>query len=202
MTHWRLLILLLALPLFGCPPSGTGGDDDDSAADDDDDATPPDFAVWSPDFVEPYFDNPGDGCQLALAVENACFRPNPEIRWEGAPEGTVAFALILEDATAWFPHWAIYNIPGDATGLAASISGDGAQGDLPAGSVELDNGAVQPGYLGSCPEFVNQYRWRLWALSEEITSGAGTFISLATTAEELSLGVVEMCHVFDGQEDF
>jgi Raf kinase inhibitor-like YbhB/YbcL family protein len=208
MTLFRLLALLLALPftfaLVGCPPgTGSGSDDDDSAGDDDDamdddDATPVDFAMWSPDFVDPYFDNPRD-CELALPVENACFNPNPEIVWEGAPEGTVAFALIFDDPTAGdFPHWAIYNIPGGETGLDAGISGDGATSSPPSGSVELNNGFGSAGYLGSCPQAVNQYRWRLWALSEEIDSSPANYDAVEAAAEAVSLDMVEMCHVFDG----
>ena len=207
MTHWRLLTLLLALPLLACPPSTSGGDDDDddSAADDDDavdddDATPVPFRVWSPDFVKPYFDNPHD-CEEALALENACGGSNPEIAWEGAPEGTVAFALIFDDPTFFdYEHWAIFNIPGDETGLDAGISGNAVTNDPPAGSVELVNGGGWVGYFGSCPQLVNQYRWRLWALDAELDASLASYDAVIDAAEAASLEMVEMCSVFDGQE--
>lgn len=198
----RLLLLLLALPLLGCPPPVSDDDDDDSAvADDDDDATPVAFAVWSPDFVEPYFDNPHDDCDQALPIENSCGNPNPEIRWEGAPEGTVAFVLIYDDPTFQnYEHWAIYNIPGTATGLDAAISGYGINNNPPGDAVELDNGSGFNGYLGSCPgpNAVNRYRWRLWALSEEISTPVANYAQLAGAADGVALDMVEMCHVFDG----
>ncbi len=100
-------------------------DDDDSAADDDDDAAPVEFDMWSPDFIGDENITHSYDCEQALPVEFSCDGSNPEIAWEGAPEGTVAFALIFDDPTAGnFPHWAIYNIPASETGLAAGISGN------------------------------------------------------------------------------
>ncbi len=206
MTHWRLLALLLTLPLFSCTPTRGSDDDDDATVDDDDatvdddDATPVDFRMWSPDFVKPYFDNPRD-CEEALPLDNACQGSNPEIAWEGTPEGTVAFALVFDDPTAGnYPHWAIYNIPGDETGLAAGISGNTVTNMPPGDAVELVNGFGWSGYLGSCPGGLNQYRWRLWALSEEITSSPSSYSAVSTAAEAVSIEMVEMCHVFDGAE--
>jgi Raf kinase inhibitor-like YbhB/YbcL family protein len=205
MNPARLLALLFSLSLSGCVVVINNGDDDDASDDDDsvvddDDATPPPFRVWSPDFVEPYFTNTRD-CEEALPLEFACDNNNPEIDWEGAPEGTAAFALIFDDPTAGgFPHWAIYNIPPTETGLAAAISGRDITNTPPGDAVELDNGFGWNGYLGSCPQGQNQYRWRLWALSEEITSNPSSYGALAAAAEGLSLEMVEMCHVFDGRE--
>ena len=175
------------------------GDDDDSVGDDDD-ATPPPFSMWSPDFVDPYFVNTRD-CELALPLEFACDNSNPEIAWEGVPADAVALTLIFDDPTAGsFPHWAIYNIPATETGLAAATSGRDVTNVPPAGAVELNNGFGWEGYLGSCPQGQNQYRWRLWAMSELITSNPTTYSALAAAAEGLSIGMVDMCHVFDGRE--
>ncbi len=197
----RALITLLVLPLLLACPTTRDDDDDDSATVDDDDDAAVDFRIWSDEFVpdddiEHTFD-----CDQALPPEHSCWNPNPEILWEGAPEGTVAFALIYDDPTFndW-PHWAIYNIPGGATGLDAAISGDGASGTIPDGAVELENGADEIGYFGSCPGGINMYRWRLWALSEELTDHPANFAQLAADAEASSIEMVEMCHVFDGAD--
>ena len=203
-----LLALLFCLPLAACPGrGGGGGDDDDSAADDDDatadddDATPVEFAIWSDDFVAPYFDNPHD-CDQALPVEFSCGHSNPEISWEGAPDGTVAFALIFDDPTFGTPyaHWAIWDIPGDLTGLDAGISGYSVNSNLPSGAMELTNGSGFPGYLGSCPgpSSVNLYSWRLYALSDTLGGDFGSFGQLESAAQAASLDMVSMCHAFDG----
>jgi hypothetical protein len=192
-----LLTLLCAGLLIGCP---TGrGDDDDDAQDDDDAAV--DFRLWSDellsdDGIEHTYD-----CDQSLPPEHSCWNPNPAISWEGAPAGTVAFTLIFDDPTAGdWEHWAVYNIPASADGLAAAISGDGATGSLPDGAVELDNGTGDPGYFGSCPGAVNLYRWRLWAMTELLTDHPANYAQLAGDAEAVSAEMTEMCHVFDGDD--
>src|SRR5687767_10885290 len=61
---------------------------------------------------------------------------SPDLSWSGAPEGTASYAVALHDPDAptsvGFVHWLLFNIPGDATGLAA---GAGAEGKNPPGSV-------------------------------------------------------------------
>jgi len=201
MSRFALLLTCLLIPcLTACGPRVD--DDDDDATGDDDDASV-DFRVWSPDHVsaDTLDSNPHD-CELALPPEFSCFNPSPEIAWEGAPEGTEAFALIFDDPTAGnFPHWAIYNIPGDLRGLDQGASGAGAPGDIPDGATELSNGANQSTYLGSCPTApaINEYRWRLYALPAELdTQASATFSELANDAEDAMIEMTTMCHVFDG----
>ena len=163
---------------------------------------PPEFAMSAPEF----FDSAGHPleaeCDFILPNAYSCSGFNPEILWENAPDGTVAFALIFDDPDAGdYPHWAIYNIPGTETGLAEAISGGGATGTPPAGSVELRNGAFQPGYFGSCPSSAHVYRWRLWALDSEITetftgSASQQYADLADAAQSRSLGRANLCHIF------
>lgn len=50
---------------------------------------------------------------------------SPPLRWEGAPEGTRSFALILDDPNAPFTifrHWAVYDIPVETSELAEGAS--------------------------------------------------------------------------------
>ncbi|MCP4870016.1 MAG: YbhB/YbcL family Raf kinase inhibitor-like protein [Proteobacteria bacterium] len=193
MSRFALLLTCLLIPcLAACGPTVR----------DDDDAAPVDFRIWSDDHVSAdTLDNNPHDCEVALPPEFSCFNESPEISWEGAPEGTVAFALIFDDPTAGnFPHWAIFNIPGDATGLDRGISGQGGSG-IPDGSTELSNGANQSSYLGSCPQagFVNEYSWRLYALDAELdTAATATFGELENDAEDAEIEMVSMCHVFDG----
>lgn len=209
----RYLHLLLALPLSlgalvlaGCDP--TVGDDDSGS--DDDDTSAPDFAIWGPDFISPVpYDHPyEDECEQALPAENSCLQPNPEILWEGVPEGTESLALIFDDISFQnYPHWAIFNIPPDAEGLEAAISGSGSGGSIPDGATELENGFGEDGYLGSCPGGINHYRWRLWALPEmldaDLYTTLGTqagYAELAADADAMEIDEVRMCHVFRGSD--
>jgi Raf kinase inhibitor-like YbhB/YbcL family protein len=202
--HLRLLLCLSALSfsLLGCGSGHQHGDDDDddSAADDDDDSVPVEFAMESPDFIDDSEINHSYDCDQALPVEFSCYGANPQITWEGAPEGTVAFALIFDDISFnEFPHWAIFNIPAGETGLDAGISGYDVNNSPPGDAVELENGGGWLGYLGSCPGAVNHYRWRLWALSEELPLDSNTtYGEVAAEAEARALDMVSMCHVFDG----
>src|ERR1700722_13200270 len=59
------------------------------------------------------------GCAAAGAQKDS-----PKIDWTGAPAGTMAFALIMHDTDVAVQgsdvlHWAIFDIPGDSTGLPA-----------------------------------------------------------------------------------
>jgi Raf kinase inhibitor-like YbhB/YbcL family protein len=59
---------------------------------------------------------------------------SPPLRWNGAPEGTTSFVLLVHDLDVVPPgggddllHWLVWNIPGSATSLAQGIP----QGNAP-----------------------------------------------------------------------
>ncbi len=89
----------------------------------------------------------------------------PPLAWSGVPDGTVGFALILEDPDApggAFRHFGAYAIPAETRELPEGT------GDLadPARPVLHDFGAV--GLFPPCPppgSGVHHYRFRLFALS-------------------------------------
>ncbi len=84
---------------------------------------------------------------------------NPEIRWTGAPEGTVAYAITLIDVSANdFVHWTKADIPATA-------------GDVPAGGADAlagiggHTGNSNGTYFGPCPPGANhQYVFTVYAL--------------------------------------
>ncbi len=203
MNKWLILIAALGLVSTGCPPTV----DDDDAGDDDDSTEPIPFRVFSDEFLSDDGISHNYDCDQALPPEHSCGSPNPAISWEGVPDGTESFVLIFDDVSFNnYPHWAVLNIPGDADGLDADISGQGSSGELPDGATELDNASF-PGYLGSCPGGVNHYRWRLWALDTTLDASLFTALNndpwaayeeLADAAQDARLDRVEMCHVFDG----
>ena len=200
MTNPRILALLLGASLFaGC--GDLVDDDDDSAA-----FVP--FGVTSPDFTSDDAITHSFDCDQALSEPFSCDGPNPEITWEGVPDGTFSFALILDDISDGNrPHWAILNIPGELDGLAGAISGEsGVTGSIPQGATELSTG-ITDGYLGPCNDGLGHYRWRLWALPDTLDVARyqaleddpeAAFTTLAEDADDARLDRTETCNVYDG----
>ena len=97
---------------------------------------------------------------------------SPPLAWQGAPEGTRSYALILDDPDARnFVHWLIFNIPG----AQSDLSEDVVRAD------QLENGARQgknswgrTGYGGPCPPSgTHHYRFVLYALDATLNLPAG-----------------------------
>jgi Raf kinase inhibitor-like YbhB/YbcL family protein len=93
---------------------------------------------------------------------------SPALNWTGAPAGTKSFAVTAYDPDAptgsgWW-HWVMYNIPADATGLAAGAgNGRGA----PRGSQEGNTDFGNKGYGGPCPpvgDKPHHYHFTVYAL--------------------------------------
>ena len=79
---------------------------------------------------------------------------SPELRWSGAPAGTMAYAISVYDPDAptgsgWW-HWLAYNIPAAVSQLPRG-AGNGGSAPLPAGAAQGMNDYSQPGYGGPCP---------------------------------------------------
>ena len=93
---------------------------------------------------------------------------SPALNWTGAPAGTKSFAVTAYDPDAptgsgWW-HWVIYNIPADATGLAA---GAGNGRNAPRGSQEGNTDFGNKGYGGPCPPIGDKphhYHFTVYAL--------------------------------------
>jgi Raf kinase inhibitor-like YbhB/YbcL family protein len=91
---------------------------------------------------------------------------SPALSWRGAPAGTKAFALIVDDPDApvgtWV-HWVLYDVPADTTELA-----DGGPRDatLPSGAKQGVNDFRKSGYGGPCPPpgKPHRYVFTLYAL--------------------------------------
>lgn len=79
---------------------------------------------------------------------------SPAISWHGAPAETQSFAVTIYDADAptgaGFWHWAVYDLPGSTSTLAAG-AGVPASTLLPAGAKQLPNDARAPRYIGAAP---------------------------------------------------
>jgi Raf kinase inhibitor-like YbhB/YbcL family protein len=120
----------------------------------------------------------------AIATKFGCSggqNPNvsPAISWTGAPPGTMAFAIIFHDTDVALPsgddvlHWAIFDIPGTATGLPENVA---KTATLPDGSVQMNNIAGMPGYFNPCPPppTVHHYIFEVYALDQKLSLPAST----------------------------
>jgi len=96
---------------------------------------------------------------------------SPELQWEGAPVGTVSFALVCDDPDApmgiWV-HWVIYNIPVVAGGLPEGIA---TSESLKDGILQGYTDFQRTGYGGPCPPpgKPHRYFFRLYALDAMLT---------------------------------
>ncbi len=90
---------------------------------------------------------------------------SPPLAWSGAPDGTVAYALLVDDPDArGFVHWLVADIPGDASALP---EGETA-------GVEGSNDFGRVGYGGPCPPSgTHGYSFTLVALSSTTGLGPG-----------------------------
>lgn len=104
---------------------------------------------------------------------------SPPLAWSGAPEGTRALALVMDDPDIpnvvresrgidAFDHWVLFNIPADITEIPED---DGV------GTAGLNSAGVG-GYTGPCPppEYEpreHRYIFTLYALSAPLPLGAG-----------------------------
>jgi Raf kinase inhibitor-like YbhB/YbcL family protein len=94
---------------------------------------------------------------------------SPPLAWNGVPEGTRSFVLIVDDPDAPDPaaprtvwvHWVLYDIPARVREIG--------EGTAPAGARSGLNGWDTPGYRGPCPP-VGRHRYfhRLYALDIEL----------------------------------
>ena len=94
---------------------------------------------------------------------------SPRLEWSGAPDGTKALALIVDDPDAPDPaapkmtwvHWVLYNLPPGTDHLPESV----APVALPTGTKEGKNDWKRTGYGGPCPPIGrHRYFFKLYAL--------------------------------------
>ncbi len=86
---------------------------------------------------------------------------SPALSWEGAPDGTASFALVVHDPDAprgdWV-HWVIYDIPGHFTGLPEKL-GPAERLDPLEEAVQGTNDFRRIGWGGPCPPPGRRHRY-------------------------------------------
>jgi len=110
---------------------------------------------------------------------------SPHLAWNGAPEGTKSYAIVLHDPDAptgtGFFHWIVFNIPADVTELsegAGSAEGSG----LPSGAAHGHTDFGATGYGGPAPppgHGPHRYNFHVYALDiPRLDAGATTTAAL------------------------
>jgi Raf kinase inhibitor-like YbhB/YbcL family protein len=104
---------------------------------------------------------------------------SPPLAWSGAPDGTAAFALIVDDpdARGWI-HWLAADIPADQAALEEGASGSSA-------GTEGRTDFGRTGYGGPCPPSgSHRYAFEVFALSEPVGLSSGFSADELRTAME------------------
>jgi len=121
---------------------------------------------------------------------------SPPLSWSGVPAGTQSLVLVIEDPDApsgIFRHWAAFDIPATASGLAAGYG----PGRPAAQFREARNDFGKKGYGGPCPPQgggTHHYRFRLFALDRPRLDLAPPAIALAVleAARPYAIGRAEL----------
>ncbi len=100
---------------------------------------------------------------------------SPPLEWDGVPQGTKSFALIVEDPDAPDPanpkmiwvHWILFDIPSEIDELREGVT----DAMLPPGVKSGLNDWHRTGYGGPCPPIgCHRYFFRLYALDTMLDS--------------------------------
>lgn len=87
---------------------------------------------------------------------------SPPLAWSGGSSRPAAWALVVDDPDApdgSFVHWVVVDISSSTHAVA--------EGDVPAGGIELTNSADNLGWTGPCPPSgPHHYRFTVYGLSE------------------------------------
>ena len=111
---------------------------------------------------------------------------SPEFAWEGAPQETQSFVLILHDPDApranGFTHWVAYNIPANVTKLPENAP---KQGRIDGLGMQGKNDGGRLGYVGPCPPSgTHRYFARLYALNAKLALEPGATHEQVSAAME------------------
>jgi Raf kinase inhibitor-like YbhB/YbcL family protein len=102
---------------------------------------------------------------------------NPPVYWSGAPQGTKALALVVDDADAPitpYVYWIVYNINPDTPDIQA--------GRLPPGAQQAQNSKGTVGYAPPCPNQRHEYRFTVYALNAPLRLPKQPSLTAAWTA--------------------
>jgi Raf kinase inhibitor-like YbhB/YbcL family protein len=102
---------------------------------------------------------------------------SPPLTWSGTPQGTAAFALIVDDpdapARTWV-HWVLYDVPATLSALPENVAKTERLKEL-GGAVQGKSDFKRVGYGGPCPPPgpAHRYYFKLYALGARLGLPAG-----------------------------
>jgi Raf kinase inhibitor-like YbhB/YbcL family protein len=103
---------------------------------------------------------------------------SPPLHWSGAPPGTKALALIVDDSDAPitpYIYWIVFDINPTTTDIQ--------EGQLPPGARQADNSAGHAAYDPPCPRNRDHsYRFTVYALRSTLSLPGGTDLKSAWLA--------------------
>jgi Raf kinase inhibitor-like YbhB/YbcL family protein len=108
----------------------------------------------------------------AIPTEYTCEGSDlsPALSWDKGPEGTAAWALIVDDPDApgktWV-HWVFYNLPPDTLALPKGVNPDSTA----LGGLQGTTDFKRVGYGGPCPprgHGPHHYHFKLYALDRKL----------------------------------
>jgi Raf kinase inhibitor-like YbhB/YbcL family protein len=122
---------------------------------------------------------------------NTCAGANtsPPLSWNGAPAGTMSYAVTLTDLTISAVHWVIWDIPAATTSLPAALAGDTTL-TTPVTAKQIHKTeffGAGGAYRGPCPPTgVHSYQFEVSAIPTATLAG----VSGTSTVEDVRAAVV------------
>lgn len=169
------------------PQASATEDDMDST-----DTTPAPFELTSPAYA--------DGATIPDRYSCRGDDVSPALAWTDPPEGTVSFALVMDDPDAvpvagyvW-DHWVLWGLPGDTRSLAEALPTEANV----AGGTQGENSFGRIGYGGPCPPAgqTHQYVMVLYALDAAIDPAGATKPDLLAATEGHVLATATLTGTF------
>lgn len=127
------------------------------------------MTVTSPEF--------GQGMLMPLQYTCRGAGQSPPLSWSGAPSGTKALALVMDDADAPitpYVYWIVFNINPTTPDIQA--------GRIPVGASVAVNSRGTAGYDPPCPDQSHQYRFTIYALDARLPLRGGASLPAAFAA--------------------
>jgi len=124
------------------------------------------------------------GPGVPIPPQYTCFARHPQtppLSWTGAPPGTRALALVMDDGAPIsgapitpYIYWIVFNISPATPDIQA--------GRPPPGALQADNSKGTVGYSPPCPAHSHQYRFTVYALNAELPLRNGASLTAAWSA--------------------
>jgi Raf kinase inhibitor-like YbhB/YbcL family protein len=125
---------------------------------------------------------------------------SPPLAWDGVPDETQSFALIMDDPDAPDPaaprrtwvHWVLVDLPANARSLPEAVRA------LPAGTLEGINDWQRTGYGGPCPPVGrHRYFFKLYALDTKLKLVKPSKAQLESALEDHVLARAELIGTYE-----